>query len=62
MLSQKRHGIQTHQIGRVKEKSVHTVELLMSIATFAAPVVQIISIIFGWNRNPAFLDRYLGRR
>ena len=23
MMSQKRHGIQTHQIGRVKEKSVH---------------------------------------
>ena len=32
MISQKRHGIQTHQIGRVKEKSVHRVEVLMSIA------------------------------
>ena len=53
MISQKRHGIQTHQIGRVKEKSVHRVETLMSIATLAAPVIQIISMIFGWNHMPA---------
>ena len=33
MISQKRHGIQTHQIGRVKEKSVHRVETLMSIGS-----------------------------
>lgn len=53
MLVQKRQGIQTRQIGRVKEKSVHIVELLMSIATLAAPVIQILSIIFGWNHMPA---------
>ena len=53
MLVQRRRGIQTRQIGRVKDKSVHTVELLMSIATFAAPVIQILSIIFGWNHMPA---------
>ena len=53
MISQKMHGIQTHQIGRVKEKSVHRVEVLMSIATLAAPVIQIMSIIFGWNHMPA---------
>lgn len=53
MLAQGRQGIQTRQIGRVKDKSVHTVELLMSIATFAAPVIQILSIIFGWNHMPA---------
>ena len=53
MISQKRHGIQIHQIGRVKEKSVHRVETLMSIATLAAPVIQILSIIFGWNHMPA---------
>lgn len=53
MISQKRHGIQTHQIGRVKEKSVHRVEVLMSIATLVAPVIQIMSIIFGWNHMPA---------
>ena len=32
MLAQKRRGIQTRQIGKRKEKSIHTVELLMSIA------------------------------
>lgn len=53
MLEQRRQGIQTRQIGRVKEKSVHIVELLMSIATLAAPVIQILSIIFGWNHMPA---------
>lgn len=53
MLVQRRQGIQTRQIGRVKEKSVHTVELLMSLATFAAPVIQILSMIFGWNHMPA---------
>ena len=53
MLVQRRRGIQTRQIGRVKDKSVHTVELLMSIATLAAPVIQILSIIFGWNHMPA---------
>ena len=53
MISQKRHGIQTHQIGRVKEKSVHRVEVLMSIATLAAPIIQIMSMIFGWNHMPA---------
>ena len=53
MLAQKRQGVQTRQIGRVKEKSVHRVEVLMSIATLAAPVIQILSIIFGWNHMPA---------
>lgn len=53
MLAQRRRGIQTRQIGRVKEKSVHTVELLMSIATLAAPVIQILSMISGWNHMPA---------
>ena len=53
LLAQRRQGIQTRQIGRVKEKSVHIVELLMSIATLAAPVIQILSIIFGWNHMPA---------
>ena len=53
MLVQKRQGVQTRQIGRVKEKSVHRVEVLMSIATLAAPAIQILSIIFGWNHMSA---------
>ena len=35
-LIQKKHGIKTRQIGRRKEKSIHTVELLMSAATLCA--------------------------
>ena len=53
MLVQKRHGIRTHQIGRRKEKGLHTVETLMSIATLGAPMAQLMSIAFGWNHLPA---------
>ncbi len=53
MLAQKRRGIQTRQIGRRKEKSIRTVELLMSIATLGVPAAQLISIAFGWSLLPA---------
>ena len=52
-LAQKHRGIQTRQIGRRKEKSIHTVEILMSIATLGAPMAQLMSIAFGWNHLPA---------
>ena len=52
-LAQKRRGIQTRQIGRRKEKELHTVETLMSIATLGAPIAQLMSIAFGWNHLPA---------
>ena len=47
MLAQKRRGIQTRQIGRRKERSIHTVEVLMGIATICAPAVQLLSIVLG---------------
>ena len=53
MLAQKRRGIQTRQIGRRKEKELHTVETLMSVATLGAPIAQLMSIAFGWNHLPA---------
>lgn len=53
MLVQKRRGIRTHQIGRRKEKGLHTVEMCMSIATLCAPAAQLISIAFGWSRLPS---------
>ena len=53
MLAQKRLGIRTRQIGRRKEKSIHTVETLMSIATLGAPAAQLMSIALGWNHVPA---------
>jgi len=52
VLAQKRRGIQTRQIGRRKEKSIHTVELLMSVATLGTPIVQLLSIAFGWSHLP----------
>lgn len=53
MLAQKQRGIQTRQIGRRKEKSIRTVELLMSAATLGAPISQLLSIAFGWSHLPA---------
>ena len=52
VLVQKRRGIQTRQIGRRKEKSIHMVELLMSIATLGAPIAQFL-IALDWNYLPA---------
>ena len=52
-LVQKRHGIRTRQIGRRKEKELHTVETLMSIATLGAPAAQLLSVAFGWSHLPA---------
>ena len=53
MLAQRRHGIRTRQIGRRKEPSVHTVEILMSVATLGTPIAQLLSIVLAWNHLPA---------
>lgn len=53
MILQKRRGIRTRQIGRRKEAAIHTVETLMSIATFGAPVAQLLSVLFGWSLLPS---------
>lgn len=52
MLAQKRQGIRTHQIGRRKEKALHRVETLMSIATFGIVPVQLLSIGMNWTMLP----------
>ena len=52
MLLQKRRGIRTHQIGRRKEKGIHTVETLMSIATLAVVAAQLMSIVFDFGYLP----------
>ena len=52
-MAQKRKGIQTRQIGRRKEKNIHTVELLMSAATLLAPASQLLSLVLGWSCFPA---------
>lgn len=52
-IAQKRRGIQTRQIGKRKEKTLHTVEVLMGIATLVIVPVQILSILFGWSYLPS---------
>lgn len=52
-LAQKRRGIQTRQIGSRKEKGIHAVELLMSVATLGAPIAQLLSVALGWSWLPA---------
>ena len=49
MLIQRRRGIRTNQIGRRKEKGLHTVETLMKTATYAIVPVQLLSVAFGWS-------------
>ena len=53
MLAQKKRGIRTHQIGRRKEKTLHTVEMLMSAATLGIVPVQLLSAFLGWSCLPA---------
>lgn len=49
MYIQRKQGIKTRQIGKRKEKSIHTVEILMSIATLSAPLAQVISIVLNMS-------------
>ena len=48
-----RRGIQTRQIGRRKEKTIHTVELCMSAATLGVVIARLLSVAFGWSMLPA---------
>lgn len=77
VLAQKQRGIQTRQIGRRKEKSIHTVEVLMSIATLGFSVFAIVMLhlqilqeerylvnTFGalYQEYCRHVSRYLGRK
>lgn len=53
MIIQKKKGITTRQIGKRKEKKLHTVETLMSVATFSVVIIQLLSIFFDWNIMPS---------
>lgn len=53
MIIQKKKGITTHQIGKRKEKELHTVEALMSVATFSVVIIQLLSIFSDWNIMPS---------
>ena len=49
MFVQKKHGIRTLQIGRRREKGLHTVEMLMSVATLGIVPAQLVSVCLGWS-------------
>lgn len=55
MIMQKKKGIQTDQIGKGKQGFVLFIEITMKIATFAVPVVEVISIFMNisYLPNPA---------
>ena len=59
VLVQERRGIRTNQIGRRKEKGIHTTETLMSIAALGTPIAQLMSIAFEWHHLPA-VARFTG--
>lgn len=52
LLAQRRRGIRTHQIGRRKERGLHTVETLLSVATFGIVPVQLLAVALGWSCLP----------
>ena len=52
-IAQKRRGIRTTQLGgRGKEKSVRTIEIIMSAATLLIVPAELVSIVFEWNIMP----------
>lgn len=51
-LTQKKQGIITRQLGRRKEKSLHTTEVIMSLATVLIVIVEIFSILFELSFMP----------
>ena len=46
MISQKKQGIKTDQLGKGKEGFVKFIEVALKIITYLLPVIQIISIVF----------------
>lgn len=52
MLSQKRRGIQTDQIGKGKSGIVKFIEITMKIVTIGVAIAEIISIVFNLSLLP----------
>ena len=46
MISQRKQGIKTDQLGKGKEGFVKFIEVTLKITTYLLPVIQIISIVF----------------
>lgn len=52
LLSQKRQGIQTNQLGKKQEPSVRIIEKILQFSTICIVPVQICSIFFAWSLLP----------
>lgn len=50
MLGQRKKGIQTDQMGKGKQGFVKWIEIIMKIATFAVPMVELVSILLGTSQ------------
>lgn len=59
MISQKKKGIQTDQIGKGKKGFVKFIEITMKIATISVPVTEVVSIILNTSELPT-VARYIG--
>lgn len=59
MISQKKKGIQTDQIGKGKKGFVKFIEITMKIATISVPVAEGVSIILNTSELPT-VARYIG--
>ena len=55
MISQKKKGIQTDQIGKGKSGSTKTIEVTMKISTYLVPFAEVISIVIGTTVFPTGL-------
>ncbi len=63
MIIQKNQGIETNQLRKSKEQKVRTIEIVLSIATFAIVPIQLISIILDLNilnDNVRFIGFFIG--
>lgn len=54
MLSQRKKGIKTNQIGKRKEKDIHIVETLMWVGTCLIVIVQLLSIVLNLTMLPFY--------
>ena len=52
MLSQKKKGITTDQIGKGKVGAVKAIEIIMKIATYSVPFAEVISIVLATSSFP----------
>lgn len=66
MMSQKKKGIQTDQLGKGKKGFVKLIEITMKIVTIIVPIVEVVSIIFNtscmsiWLRNVGIIIAFIG--